>query len=57
VIGDRELGDPALDGLGGVGVDRDGGVGREVGVEVGVERQVAGLGGDVRRGLATGRAR
>ena len=41
VIGDRDLGDAALDGLGGVGVDRDIAVGREVGMEVAVERQVS----------------
>ena len=49
VVGDRDLGDPALDGLRGVDVDRDVAVGREVRVEVGVERQVAGLGRRVAR--------
>ena len=40
VIGDRELGDPALERRRGVDVDRDVAVGREVGVEMRVERQV-----------------
>src|SRR5436190_14666067 len=44
MIGDGELGDPALDGFGRVRVDRDVGVGRQVRMEVGVEGQVAGLG-------------
>ena len=51
VIGDRQLGDPALDGGGRVDVDRDVAVGREVRVEVGVERQVARL-ADPRLGSA-----
>ena len=38
VVGDR--GDAALDGLGGVVVDRDVAVGRQVGVEMPVEREV-----------------
>ena len=43
VIGDRELGDPAFERGCGVDVDHDVAVGREVRVEVGVERQVARL--------------
>ncbi|MEO5941719.1 MAG: hypothetical protein ABIZ72_11790 [Candidatus Limnocylindrales bacterium] len=55
MVGDRDLGDAALDGLGGIGVDRDVGIGREVGVDVGVEGQVACLDGEVRRpGLGQG---
>ena len=38
VVGDRQLGDPALDRLGGVCVDRDVAVGREIRVEMGIER-------------------
>ena len=41
VIGDRQLGDAPLEGGGGVDVDRDVAVWREVGMEVCVERQVA----------------
>ena len=41
VIGDRDLGDPPLDGLRRVDVDRDVAVRREVRVEVAVERQVS----------------
>ncbi len=49
VVGDRDLGDPALDGGRRVGVDRDAAVGREVRVQVGVERQVACLAIGLRR--------
>jgi hypothetical protein len=41
MIGDRDLRDPPGDCLGTVGIDRDVGVGREVRVQVRVERQVA----------------
>src|SRR4029078_4350258 len=43
VVRDRELGNPALGGLCGVRVDRDVAVGRQVRVEMAVERQVARL--------------
>jgi hypothetical protein len=43
VVGDRDLVDVALDGLGGICVDRDVTVGRQAGVQVAVERQIAGL--------------
>ena len=41
VVGDRDLGDPALERRRRVVVDRDVAVGRQVRVDVGVERQVA----------------
>ncbi len=43
VVGDRDLGDPALECGRRVVVDRDVAVGRQVRVDVGVERQVARL--------------
>ena len=43
VVGDRDLGETQRDGLRRVQVDRDGAVGRLVGVDVGVERQAPGL--------------
>ena len=48
VVGYGDLGDAALDGLRRVGVDRNVGVRREVGVDMGVERQVARLSTDIR---------
>ena len=51
VVGDRDLGNATLHGERRVDVDRDGAVRRLVGVEVGVEREVAVGGGSPSGGV------